>query len=439
MNYQEIYQSKKCSPEAAISFIKSGDRVLAGGNPAVLFKALYDCRDNYKDVEMYAQFSMVGRSRDYIHNADMVGHVSFATTTLSPPSSVTTSWPQDNLDQMSLSFSGLERLIETRIQPAVAIFPGCPMDDEGFINLGCNHGCVRTAIDMGAKVVVQINEELLNANTDYYRVHISEVDVLIEAKNPPEERMMMVRDYGEKEEKLAAAIVERIPNGATIQLGAGGVSTAVGLYLKDHKDLGVHAETILETLIPLMESGVINNSRKPLLRGISVAGFVNGGARTLQHIHNNPNVIIKKLAWVNDSLIISQIPNMVSVNACLAVDLRGQVCSESLGMGFTGGIGGQLDFVEGARKSPNGQSYLAMHSSVKPKSSDHKISKITLTLPRGSVVTTPASEVMNIVTEYGVAELYCKSVKERTQNLIRVADPEFRESLTYEAKKAGLL
>jgi 4-hydroxybutyrate CoA-transferase len=149
-------------------------------------------------------------------------------------------------------------------------------------------------------------------------------------------------------------------------------------------------------------------------------------------------LILKKLSWVNSPAVISQIPNMISMNSCLGVDLRGQVCSESLSMGNTGGIGGQLDFVEGARKAPSGQSYLAMHSAVTTRSGE-RLSKITLTLPSGSVVTTPAADVMNVVTEFGVAELWGKSVKERAQNLIRIAHPEFRETLTYDAKKHGLM
>lgn len=437
MQFMEMYRAKKRSPEEAVSVIKSGDRVFSGGNPVLLHKALYDHRENYRDVEMYAQFGMGGNSGKYILSPEMAGHVSFACTTLAL-SSVSNVWPTENLDQISLSFSGMERLIETRIKPDVVFLTGCPMDEEGYINLGCNHGCTRVAVDMGAKVFVQINEKWFNANTDYYRVHISEVDALFESVNPPEEAVAMNRDVGEKEEKIASHIAGRIVNGATIQLGAGGVSNAVGVFLKDHKELGVHAETILDSMIDLIENGVITNSKKPIMQGMTVCGFVTGTPRMQEYLHNNPKVLLKRLSWINDPMVIRRIPNLISVNSCLAADLRGQVCAESLNMGNTGGIGGQLDFVEGARKSPGGQSYLVMHSSVTTRGGK-KVSKITLTLPRGSVVTTPAGEAMNIVTEYGVAELWQKSARERARNLIRVADPEFREGLTFEAKKHGLL
>ncbi|MCL2120798.1 MAG: hypothetical protein FWH28_00930 [Clostridiales bacterium] len=437
MRFTELYQAKKCSPEEAISVIQSGDRVYASGDTVVLFQALYDTRENFRDVDLYTQFRLNGKADELILHPDMVGHLTFITTTLAL-SSAQNPWPRENLDQLPLSFSWMERMIEERIKPDVVLSSATPMDDDGFFFLGTRHGTTRTAMDMGAKIVLQVNEDMCKVNTDYYRVHISEVYALCEAKNPEERMAGEPREIGEKEAQVAAYIVDRITDGATIQLGAGGVSNAVGKFLGGHKNLGLHAETIMESLYPLLQNGVINNSRKPLLRGISVAGFFGTNASNFKFFHNNPDFMVKRLSWVNSPLTVSQIPNMVSVNACLGVDLRGQVCSESLAMGNTGGVGGQLDFVEGARRAPGGQSFLVMHSSVTTRSGE-KVSKITLTLPAGSVVTTPASEVMNVVTEYGIAELYRKSARERARSLIAIADPEFRDSLAFDAKKYGLL
>ena len=434
MNINELYNAKKRSPEEAISLVRSGDNIYSGGNPTHLFQALYNIRDRLRDVKVFSQFSA---GANFLLAPEMVGHVSFACTTLSLVS-VTNPWPKENFDQISLSFSDLDRMIEDVIKPDIVLLCGHPMDENGFINLGSNHGCSRAAVDAGAKVLVQIDENVVYANTDYYRVHISEVDALCEAENPKGDGTAIVRTIGELDQQIASHIVNRIPDGATIQLGAGGVSNAMGAFLKDHKNLGVHAETIMESLVQLMELGVINNSRKPLLPGLSVAGFVTGGDHVHRYFHHNMQIILKKLSWVNDPMIISQIPNMVSMNSCLGVDLRGQVCSESISMSNTGGIGGQLDFVEGARKAPGGQSYLAMHSSVTTRNGEN-ISKITLSLAPGSVVTTPADDVMNVVTEYGVAELWCKSARERAKNLISIAHPEFRDKLTFDAKKYGLL
>ena len=439
MNIRELYNAKKRSPEEAIELVKSGDKIYTGGNSVILHKALFDARERLTGVRVYSQFGAAGPSGKYLLGPEMTGHVSFACTTLSLSGS-RGPWPNENLDQVSISFSDLDRIIEEVIKPDVVLLCGRPMDEYGYINLGSRHGCPRAAVDTGAKVLVQIDDNIVNSNTDYWRVHISEVDALCEAENPKDDGSGgggPIRTVGETDGQIAAHITGRIPDGATIQLGAGNVSNALGAFLKDHKNLGVHAETIMASLVDLMKLGVINNSRKALLPGVSVSGFVTGGPEVHQYFHNNPTLLLKKISWVNSPAVISLIPNMVSVNSCLGVDLRGQVCSESIAMSNTGGIGGQLDFVEGARKAPGGQSFLAMHSSVKMKNGE-TISKITLTLAPGSVVTTPASDVMNVVTEFGVAELWGKTVRERARNLIGIAHPEFREKLTYDAKKFGL-
>jgi 4-hydroxybutyrate CoA-transferase len=427
-----MYNAKKRSPEEALSIIKNGDRVFTGGNPVILHQALFDMREQLSNVTVYSQFGLQGLSGKLALDPEMVGHVNFVCTCLAT-SSVRNPWPTENFDQIPMNFSEVDRMVE-RIKPEAVFLCGSPMDDEGFINLGSNHGCGRVAVDVGAKVIVQVDENMLSVNTDYYKVHISEVDMLCEIPNPKEGGGMEPRPLAEIDQQIAGFITERVLDGSTIQLGAGSVTNAMGYFLKDHKNLGIHAETILGSLVPLIESGVVNNSQKPLLRGVSVAGF----AGFVPLYHDNPEVMFRKLSWVNHPDTVSQIPNMVSVNSCLGVDLRGQVCAESINFSNFGGIGGQLDFVEGARRAPHGQSFLAMHSSVTTRAGEH-LSKITLTLPLGSVVTTPASDAMNIVTEYGVAEIWCKSAKQRALNLINIAHPEFRDQLAFDAKKYGMI
>jgi 4-hydroxybutyrate CoA-transferase len=415
--------------------IQNGDSVFAGGNPTILFQALFETRERFQDVRLYSMFGVGGASAEYLHHADMLGHVSFACVNLVRAQKKL--WPNENLDQISGHFSEVESLIEHRVQPAVTLMRGCPMDEEGFIYLGGHHGCARAAVDWGAKVAVQIDPNLSYVYTDHYRVHISEVDVLCEADNPVKDGKRM-KAVGAVDEKIAALIAERIPNGATIQLGAGGVPNAVGMFLDHHRDLGVHTEVFIDAMAHLVQKGAVNNSKKTLLPGVSVAGFIDASPETHVFGHKNPGILLKKLAWVNSPMTIAQIYNLVSVNSCLEVDLRGQVCSESIGLSNTGGLGGQLDFVEGARKSPGGQSFLAMHAAME-KENGEKISKISLALPPGSVVSTPRSDVMYVATEYGVADLMYKSVKERARSLIGVADPDFRDKLTFEAKKHDLL
>lgn len=428
----KMYHAKKRTPQEAVSIIKSGDVVFTGGDPSVLYKALADTAERYENVRMYSMFGLSSPSAEYLIN--MRGHISLASSIFGREQAKR--WPDDSISQIPGHFSELESFIE-QLKPDVVLFRGCPMDDNGYIYLGNNHGVTRAAIDVGAKAIVQVDKSLPYVYTDYYRVHISEVEALCEYQNP-EKKRKPERPITEKEENIAAYIAERIPNGATIQLGVGGVPNAVGMLLGEHKDLGIHTEVFTDSMTYLMKKGVVNNSKKTLLPGVSIAGFLIGNAETEQFSHKNRNIMLKKLAWVNCPETISQIHNMISINSCLGVDLYGQICSESIGMSNTGGIGGQLNFVEGASKSPGGKSFLAMHAAVE-KQNGEKISKITLHLPRGSVVTTPRADVEYIVTEYGIANLRGKSIKERAQSLINIADPDFRDQLTFDAKRSGLL
>jgi len=435
LKFIEMYNFKKCNPQEAVSIIKSRDTVFTSGEPAVLYKAILDTKDNFEDVRMYALFGLKGKSAEYIHNPEMLGHISFASSMIGAEESKR--WSIENIDHMFAHFSEMEDLVRRRIKPAVVLARTCPMDDDGFFYLGDSPGCSRAAVDCNAKVVVQVDRNMPYVYTDYHRVHISEIDVLCEAENP-EEYVKPAQPITAKEEKIAAFIAERIPNGATLQLGVGKVPDAVGVFLDNHKDLGVHTEAFTESMAYLMKKGAINNSKKTFLPGVSVAAFIDAGPETRKFVHKNRNILLKKLAWINSPMTVSKIHDMMSINSCLGVDLRGQVCSESIGYSFTGGPGGQLDFIEGARKSPGGKSFIVMHAAVEKKDGE-KISKITLTLPAGSVVTTPRTDVMYVVTEYGVADLKYKSIKEQAQSLINIADPDFRDQLTFEARKYGLL
>ncbi len=438
MNYSELYNSKKCTAEQAVHVIQNGDNVFTGGDPTVLLKALYDERETFSDVHLYSMFGLGGASEKMIYSPEMKGHVSFTSSILPFSASF---WPHENIDHIPVHFSEMEDLIAKRVKPAVVLLHGCTMDDDGFIYLGNGCGCARGAVDAGAKVVIQINEHLPMVYTDYYRVHISEVTALVEAPVPlfgPDIPEMPVRPISQIEETIAGYICEMVPNGATIQLGAGGVPNAVGKFLENHKDLGIHTEVFTDSMTHLMKCGAVNNSKKTLLPGYTVAGFIGGGPETLQYCDHNRKFLLKKVAWVNSPMTICRIHDMMSINSCLAVDLRGQVCAESIGMNNTGGIGGQLDFVEGARRAPGGCSFLAMHSSMVGKDGK-RVSKINLALPEGSVVTTPRTDSMCIVTEYGVANLRYMSGREKVKALIAIAHPDFRDELRFGAEKAGWL
>ena len=436
--YLEQYEMKKCLPRQAISMINNDDIVFTGGDPDALLDALYEDRERFNGLKIYSTFGISRKLGEKIHSAEMTDHIQFTATVLKQTEE--RAWMRGNVDQVLVSFSEMEDLIERRYRPTVLLTHCAPMDEDGYFSMHTQAGCGsgRSAVNCGAKVLVQVNNTLPSVHTDYYRIHISEVTALCEMNSPSAKLDPDDKEPSEIDKSIAAHIVDHIPNGATIQLGAGAVPSILGRFLEHHKDLGVHTELFVETMTHLMKKGVINNSKKTLLPGISVAGFLGGGSETRAFADKNPAVMIKKLAWVNDPAVISQIDNMISINSCLGVDLRGQVCAESIGLNNTGGLGGQLDFVRGVRKSKGGKSFIVMRSIVEKKDGT-KLSKITLTLPAGSVVSTPRSDVMYVVTEYGFADLYYKSAKERAKALIAIAHPDFREELLFEAKKYGYI
>jgi 4-hydroxybutyrate CoA-transferase len=438
LKYSAQYAAKKYAPEQAVALIQKGASVYTGGEPGALLEALYAARDRLDGLKLYSMFGIGGSVGEKINSADMTEHVDYAATVLKRHEE--RAWAHSKIDQVSVHFSEMEHMVEQRRRPTALLTHCAPMDEEGYFYMnpqaGC--GCGRSAADCGAKIIIQVNENIPVIYSDYYRIHISEVTALCEANEPLRNPDAQKREASEADQRMGSYVAERIPNGATIQLGAGAAPDMVGRFLENHKDLGVHTEMFGEAMVPLMKKGVINNSQKTLLRGVSVASFLGGGPVTREFAHKNRDILLKKISWVNDPAVISQIQDIVSVNSCLGVDLRGQVCSESIGLSSSGGIGGQLDFVRGARRAKGGQSFIVMRSALQKKDGT-RLSKITLTLPKGSVVSTPRSDVMYVATEYGVAELQYRSVKERAQALISISHPDFREELTFEAKKHGLI
>ena len=437
MSFKELYQSKKCTAEQAVSNIEDHNNIFISNKPMELVKALFAQKEKYCDLHVYSQlgFPPFPEEMASIFSPEAEGHISCNAAFMHMGEQVAKKGGR-TIGYMLTHFSDLEAYVAERIKPKYCLCHVAPMDEEGYFTMGATPGPGRAAIDSGAKAILQVNSRVCTINTDYNRIHISEVAALVEADAevlgapfiPP----------GEKEKKIAGHLVERIPNGATLQFGVGALPGAVGMCLENHKDLGIYTETFTNVSKTLMENGVVNNSKKTVYPGQSIAAFADADPATFDFINNNKNVLFKQMSWVNNPYNIAKNDNMISINACLAVDLGGQVCSESLGLSSTGGSGGQLDFVRGARMSKGGQSFICMHSTVEKKDGS-RISKITLTLPEGSVVTVPRNDVMNIVTEYGVAELTYRSAKERALALISIAHPDFRDELKFQAEKNGLI
>lgn len=434
MDVYAEYRKKFGTAMEITESIKSGDKIFTCGEPSALLKTLYDRREQYENVKLYGMGLSANKSHGIL-NPEMNGHVDF-NISYGMRGEYVARQNGRNIGYCAAHMSEMESLIKRGIHPDYLMAQATPMDADGYFTFGIRPLGGRASVDAGAKVLLQVNKNLPIVPTNYNRVHISEVFGVCEAEEP----MMQVPDLepSDIEKKMAAFIVERIPNEATLQLGFGGVPNAVGAFLENHKDLGLHTELFTTSMVKLMKMGVINNSKKTLEPGKTVFGFCSGNQEMFDYMNGNPNIEARCISWINNQANISKNRRMVSINACMGVDLKGQVCSETIGLMHYSGTGGQVDFVRGARMAEEGQSFIAMPS-VQVRRNGERVSKITLTLAQGSAVTTSRNDVDKIVTEYGVAELLYKSDCEKAKALIAVAHPDFRDQLTFEAKKAGII
>ena len=307
-----------------------------------------------------------------------------------------------------------------------------PMDSHGYFSLALNGSYAEAMIDKAKRIFVEVNECQPRCVTGI-QLHVSQVDAIVEYNHelpvlPPVVIDDVSRTIGE-------LIAEQIPDGACIQLGIGAIPDATGMALKTKHDLGIHTEMFTDSMVELIECGAVNNSKKQIHRGKTVTTFAFGSQRIYDYIDDNPAVEILPVEYVNDPDVICQNDNMISINAAVEVDLFGQVCAESVGTKHMSGSGGQIDYVRGACQSRGGKSFIAFTSTAKGGT----ISKIKSILTPGAVVTTSKNDVDYIVTEYGVAHLRGRSLGERARQLIAIAHPDFRDELTFEAKKRGIM
>lgn len=307
-----------------------------------------------------------------------------------------------------------------------------PMDRHGYFSLALNGSYIDAMLDKTKRIFLEVNDRQPRGLCGSL-IHISQVDAIVEYNHdlpvlPPVQ-------LGEVSKTIGGLIAERIPDGACLQLGIGAIPDATGMALKSKHDLGIHTEMFTDSMVELIECGAVNNSKKQIHRGKTVTTFAFGSQRIYDYIDDNPAVEILPVEYVNDPDVICQNDNMISINAAVEVDLFGQVCAESVGTKHMSGSGGQIDYVRGACQSRGGKSFIAFTSTAKGGT----ISKIKPILTPGAVVTTSKNDVDYIVTEYGVAHLRGRSLGERARQLIAIAHPDFRDELTFEAKKRGIM
>ena len=317
----------------------------------------------------------------------------------------------------------------------VAMVAVTPMDRHGYFNLSCSTGTVKGIVDRADIVILEVNERLPRVFGGFGDcIHISEADYVVEGEHPPLPEFVP-DEPTDIERSIAGHIFPYIPDGANLQLGIGGMPGVVGEMLaqSDLKDLGMHTELCTDAYVTLHEAGKLTNRHKQVLPGKGVAGFAFGTRKLYDWLDENPGLAFCPLEFVNDPTVIRRIDNMVSINECLAVDIFGQVSSESAGLRQISGTGGQLDFLLGASESNGGKAFLCLPSTYTDRKG-HRHSNI---LPHfhGEIVTSPRSQVFFIVTEYGAVNLEGRSTWERAEMLVSVAHPDYRDELIEAAEK----
>ena len=431
LNYSVQFDAKKCSPEQAVSLIHNDDAVLAAGGPGALLDALYKARERYDGLRLYTLLGLTGAASASLSAAETAGHIVITSGVLS--ASEGSAWMGGSIDQAPIQLSVAEQYLDGTVKPTVLLAHCPPPDEDGYFNLGIDDGGAYAAARRYGKVIVQVNENLPRINSDF-RIHINRVTAICEHNEPVPVADAYAAQPDDADKAIAGYIAELIPDGATLQLGPGFLPDIAGRYLVNHKNLGIHSDCFSGAFVELIKKGAVNNSQKAVMKGISVGSYFNATAENLKFLDKNPDVVMKRLSWVCDPLVICQMKNMYAVNQAVAVDFRCQFCCGSLGMDYLGGAGGELDFARGVKRGGEGKFIMAMRSTSKDK--DGKlVSNIYPGLPEGSLVSVPRSEIMYIVTEYGVSNLKDLSVKERVQELKRLAHPDFRDWIQEEAVK----
>lgn len=440
MSIRQQYRNKLISADQAVGAIKSGDWVdynfgLAG--PVELDAALARRKDELREVKIrggmrVAPLATVEADPDRSHFIYNSWHQTSYERRLSD---------QGLCSYMPMVFRNMPLYYRKSLEVDVSLCSTSPMDEKGWFSLSLTNASGRAICETAKKVMVEVNGNLpVIENGSENRIHIDEVDYVVESSDPP---LTAIEPAGfdETERRIAGLIIERITDGAVIQLGVGGLPNAVGSLLSRSglKDLGMHTEMLVEAYKDLFAAGTLTNKSKKIDPGRSVFSFCMGSADLYAWARDHADLLSSHpIDYINDPAVMAAHDRLVTINNCIAVDLRGQVTSETAGYRQISGTGGQLDFVTGGYQAVNGQSFVCFTSTFVDKKTNEKRSRVLLDLPVGSVVTNPRSLVHCLVTEWGVADLAGRSSWERAERIINIAHPDFRDELVKGAGKAGL-
>jgi len=436
LDWKEQYKEKIFGISDAVRLIRSGDRIVLPGGPslpAALLDELYNATDCFENISIYMGVTVDDLK---ILRPECNGKID-----------ITAYFLRQNLRDaikngrhINVQAVQLSKTFDYKrdiFKPNVAIVKATPPDENGVMSLG--PGCYDTVefIDSLDRIIVQVAESLPYTYGDGMSLNIKDVSAMVIQDEECSE-MLSPAEIPEESYAIAAHIAERVPDGACLQMGIGGVTNQLTKYLVDKKDLGIHTEMFAEPMMELINCGAVNNSRKTIDKGKSIYGFALGSREMYKFMGGNGDIYRRPFSYTNDPYTIGRNDNVIAINSAICVDITGQVAAEAVGMRQYSGTGGHLDFARGAQLSKGGQSFIAFNSTL-TKRDGTRISKINFTLPKGSVVTTPRTDVQYIVTEYGVAFIQHESLENRAKRLIAVAHPDFRDELTYRAKKNGII
>ena len=410
------------SADEAVKLIKSGDHVFIQGStsiPEVLSEAMARRAPELRDVTVYNAFAVAKGAAPY---ARPELSDSFFVDSFFVSNSVR-QYVNDGYGSCIPRFLGeVPALFRDGTCPIDVALVNCSLpDDDGYVSFGVSADLATSAVECARTIIAQINPAVPFSYGDPV-IHIDRIDACVECFDPLVEVPTAVPT--EQELAIGSYIARLIPDGATLQIGVGGIPNAVIRALSDHKHLGLHTEAMTDGVLPLLESGIIDNSLKRIEPGKSVASLALGSRRLYDYMDYNSDLIFRDVAWTNDPFIIAQNPRVVSINSCLEIDLTGQICADSIGTRIFSSVGGQHDFVYGASRSEGGMSFLAMLAKT-----NKGINKIKPVLTPGAGVVTTRFQTQWIVTEYGAVNLRGKDYAERARLLISIAAPEFRDEL----------
>lgn len=431
MNWLDDYKSKLCTADEAVRLVNSGDRLYYGGNAAIpraLIDALARRAPELTDVRLAHvlligddPLSAPGMEKSFRHHSMFVGPADRAAVN------------EGRADYVPVFLHQIPRLFEDRIFPIdTAMVMASPPDSHGFMSLGVEVLASKSATRLAKHVVVQVNEKMPRILGDCF-IHVNRASAIVE--HTADLPTLGSKGISDVERSIGKNILGLIEDGATMQMGIGGVPDAVYELLDGYKDLGIHTEMISDGAMRAIERGIITGNAKTLHAGKAVITFALGSADLYRFLDNNPMIEAHPVEYVNDPRVACRNDKLVAINSAIEVDLTGQVCSDSIGTYIYSGFGGQVDFIRAAAHSKGGKPVIAVQATAKKGTQ----SRIVSTLKPGAGVVTSRADVHYVVTEYGVVHLFGKNLRERAEALISIAAPQFRAELEAQAKERKLL